>query len=333
MYEILQDRFHTQSKEDYNGLTLSLKRITFDSDKNKLVFNFYKSSYYKYLVTNVSPNYKILGNLTIDDYLESASNGKLNRLEDSLAENHLGISCLVILNYKNIKKIIIPKRGNRTTVFKGQLSPSISGALNIHSCSNDEMNPNIKTFFHTEFKEEISELFKSFNEDGSINKGETKKIQRKIKNDIINNLRLIGVSRELLRIGKPEIFFISEIDYDFDDNSKDKIQLNSKIDSEVDLDENKFVYYIDESKIFKLIEEKKSRFIFSCNEDRKVFMNIKIKKNRTINRGIFYFIFSYYKIKKFYVRMKKNKRKERYLLSESLFVNLIFYYKYKHHER
>lgn len=298
MYEILQDRFHTQSKEDYNGLTLSLKKITFDVKENKLVFNFYKSSYFKYLVTNVSPNYKILGNVTIEDYLEPGTNKKLSRLEDSLAENHLGISCLVILNdkEKKIKKIIVPKRGNRTTVFKEQLSPSISGALNIHSCLDKDMIPNIKTFFDTEFDEEISRLFKS-NKDEDIG----------IKDNIINNLRLVGISRELLRIGKPEIFFVSEIAYKFDNDEIEKKILTNDSKTDVDLDENKFVYCIEESKIFDLIKEEKSCGMFSSKKDRKIYMNIENKSkisNVISNKG----------------------SEEKYLLSESLFVNLIFYY-------
>lgn len=110
MEEILIDRFNIRSKEDYNGLTLSLKKVSYQKDSKTLLFYFYKSSYYKYLVTNTIPNYEILPGVTIEDYLEASGNNKLNLLEDSLVENHLGISCLINLvdEFSN-EYLVIPK--------------------------------------------------------------------------------------------------------------------------------------------------------------------------------------------------------------------------------
>ncbi|WP_321468464.1 hypothetical protein [Halarcobacter sp.] len=275
MEEILIDRFNIRSKEDYNGLTLSLKKVSYQKDSKTLLFYFYKSSYYKYLVTNTIPNYEILPGVTIEDYLEASGNNKLNLLEDSLVENHLGISCLINLvdEFSN-EYLVIPKRGNNTTVFKGELSPSVSGALNIHSSLNELNDITIEQFFLSEFKEEVECLFLA----NKINE---------VKNIFINKLKLIGFSRELKRLGKPELFFKVNIPMCyFKDINKRIISLKNTAENIIDNRENEKVFIIKTSDI--------KNFINSTNDDE-----------------------AFLEIDNF----------NRYKISESLLVNLAYYFR------
>lgn len=197
--DILVNKFNVQSKTDYNGLTLSLNNII--AHGGRLSMNFCRSSYYDYLLTNMIPEYEILSGLTVRDYLEASGKKTLNDLNVSLAENHLGISCLVTIlieedSHEN-DYLIIPKRSMDTTVFKGQLAPSVSGAANIDTCSkNGEVS--IANFFCQEIDEEISPLLKKLYCDGSYDL---------FKPNFLKNADLVGISRELKRLGKPELFF------------------------------------------------------------------------------------------------------------------------------
>lgn len=198
--DILVNKFNVQSKTDYNGLTLSLNDIVVLPD-GRLNMNFCRSSYYDYLLTNMIPEYEILSGLTVRDYLEASGKKTLNDLNVSLAENHLGISCLVTIPIEEDGHLndylIIPKRSMDTTVFKGQLAPSVSGAANIDTCSeNGEVS--LVNFFCQEIDEEISPLLKEVYCVDSYDV---------FKTNFLENAVLVGISRELKRLGKPELFF------------------------------------------------------------------------------------------------------------------------------
>lgn len=281
---ILIEKFNIQAKTDYNGLTLSLKKLFLEDDK--LIFIFDNSFYYNYLLTNMIPEYEIMHNLTIRDLLEPSNTQTLSFLEDSLAENHLGISSLINIKTTSKDYLLIPVRSNKTTVFKGQLSPSVSGAANIHTCKQERLT--IENFFITELEEEIGVFFKNY-------------VVEEIDyiNYFIENTRLLGISRELKRLGKPEIFFYCEINLELKNinlstnnpfiklNIYDKSDTNEMIDSH----ENETLLLIEKNKIIDYL---------SYYE--------KVSKSTSSFEG-----------KEIYIRFN-----DEYLVSESLFVNLAY---------
>ncbi len=254
--DIIIKKFNIQEKNDYNALTLSLRNIQYEVEKGSIKFTFHKAYYFQALVTNLIPEYEIIKNLTVRDFIESPNMRTINSLEDSLAVNHLGISCLLSFKYKSRDYYLIPKRGNNTAVFKGQLSPSISGAANIFTCRDIVDNTlSIRKFFDNEFEEEISTfLDERIGED----------LCYSLKNDILNNLFLVGITRELKRLGKPELFFFYDTKFILDNyiettskiNGVIEIKITNKKDATIDYSENEKFFLIDRSIIKTLIKEK-----------------------------------------------------------------------------
>lgn len=255
---------------DYNGTTLSVNK--YEIKDNKLIFYFKRSFYFNYLVTNVSPEVEILGHKTIRHLLEPGP--KLNKLSQSSAENHLGMSCLIITkdNY-----IVVPKRSNKTSVFRGQLSPSVSGAANISTCMDENGNISAYQWLMKEVEEELhKELVVS---------------EEKVK--------LIGFSRELRRLGKPELFFLIHSQY-----SKSEIELiytkRASTNSAIDYNENEKILFLTPQDF---------KGLYTLNNT----MPIKDE----ICGG-----------KKMEYKVRINVENELYEISESLLVNLIYFEKY-----
>ena len=302
--DILIEKFNIQSKTDYNGLTLSLKNIYLLED-GSIELKFCRSCYYDYLLTNMIPEYEILPNLTVREYLESSSKKTLNNLNVSLAENHLGISSLVEIplleNNKTANYLVIPKRSQKTTVFKGQLAPSISGAANIDTCSNDG-DISIKNFFGQEIEEEIYPLFKELY---------NIELYKMFKDDFLNNAAFAGISRELKRLGKPELFFYYRFSRpaelkDILENKSLEVKIEKNYIEVIIKNENKKDIDLNESDSFLLIKPEK--FI----EQLKYYTNKHSKSKSAYEKEEIYTVF------------EKNTLK----VSESLFVNTIYAKKY-----
>lgn len=177
-HDVILEKFNMLDGEEYNGRTLSLRSMNI-SDQS-IEFEFIKSNYYNHLVSNCIPEVNSsLGN-TYRDLLEPGP--KLNDLEYTMASNHLGMSCMV---FTADERVVLSLRGQKTNVFRGKLSPSISGASNVNSClSSLNSEISLKNWVLNELEDEIPGLcYKD-----------------------LESLFYIGSSRELLRNGKPEIF-------------------------------------------------------------------------------------------------------------------------------
>lgn len=292
--DILVKKFNIQSKTDYNGLTLSLKNINMLPDGG-MEMVFHQSCYYNYLLTNMIPEYEILSGLTVRDYLEASGKKILNDLNVSLAENHLGISCLVTIPVAEGGEIsnylIIPKRSMNITVFKGQLAPSISGAANIDTCSKNE-KLSIVNFFSQEMDEELSPFLKDIYDASTYDK---------FKSDFLEDSILIGASRELKRLGKPELFFYFEFGSAFDIDklqSSDEFKVIVRDDyyeisgskdksKNIDLSECDSYFLIKPSVFIEELQEyvkenSRSRSSFNKEEIYTVFTNDNIKVSESL---------------------------------------------------
>jgi len=177
--------FKADPSKTYNGLTLRVDDIQKTED-NFIEFTFSYSCYFDYIVTNWSRDEEIFHGLTVRSMLEPGP--MLNSLKHSLAENHLGLSVLIVTKDGWTPLFL---RSQFLADFSGQLSPSISGAANLSTFSDSESNISFINWIKHELNEEVSAGLDL--------------------NDFIS-INLIGISRDLIRIGKPEIFFVALID-------------------------------------------------------------------------------------------------------------------------
>lgn len=212
---LLRERFNTLSGKDFNGATLSVYDLELNPDSlgsGKIQYAMRFGNYFEYLLTNVIPEASVSG-VDIRSWLESEKNESLNPLRFSQAENHLGLSCIISTadGY-----VLLGHRRAQNTVFKGEWSPSISGAANLDTCANPEASsePFARDtshgtttraytgidFFIREAREEILHLMPQLL--GSTPEEERQQLQQ---------LRFVGATRELIRLGKPEIFFAMQL--------------------------------------------------------------------------------------------------------------------------
>lgn len=208
---LLRERFNTLSGKDFNGATLSVCDLQFDASTEEMIqqsrirYAMRFGNYFEYLLTNVIPEASVSG-VNIRSWLESEKNQSLNPLRFSQAENHLGISCMLCTTDGYL---LLGHRRNENTVFKGEWSPSVSGAANLETCANSEhslVNADRRSvttdaytaldFFVREANEEILQVLPGL-------LGPTPGVVR----EQLARLRFVGATRELIRLGKPEVFF------------------------------------------------------------------------------------------------------------------------------
>ncbi|EWH00144.1 hypothetical protein [Halomonas sp. BC04] len=241
--DITLKRFNAIEKYDYNGLLLAVKGIEEGESDTTLVFH--KATYYSYLATNMLPELTLPGGLTYRDLLKPGP--QLSTLDTSLPENHLGLSCL----YRTTDGyLIVPRRSKNTNVFKGQLSPSVSGASNIQTClDRDTKRYSPLAWLMKETEEELPFLFAD--PERGLNRNRLKAL--------LGNSEYLGMTRELRRCGKPEVFFFCELPLSANDihallarqNKGQSAQPAGMSDIQsIDLNENAGFFLIKEAAIY-----------------------------------------------------------------------------------
>lgn len=164
----------------FNGLTLRL--CGFDPHQ-PLHFRFQFATYYDYLITNGSHDAKLFNELTVRDILEPGQH--LSPLEGALCANHLGLSALIVTQDNHL---LLQLRSQSVSAFAGMLSPSVSGAANHSTFADADGGLSFENWFRTEMEEELL---------GVLNTADFDRIE------------CLGLSRELIRLGKPELFFFA----------------------------------------------------------------------------------------------------------------------------
>lgn len=198
--------FHKQSKCILKNLPLvRLYDYHFDKRANKLFLIYEKTSYYKSVTTNDSIDLVISPpEVRIRDILEPY--GKLSPFKSSLCSNHLGVDALLIL-----KDGYIPLRVRSERVFVAPVSLETSVSGTFKYSWNDPENPEDKEHpGYLKGKKEgygIPCPFQAVKAQAYEELGleEGKHYQK-------DNIFLIGFSRDLIRGGKPQLFFIINAD-------------------------------------------------------------------------------------------------------------------------
>lgn len=190
---LLRERFNTFSGQDFNGATLSVKDLKLDPSQQtqRIEYQMRVGRYFEYLLTNMIPEATLSG-VSIRSWLEPEKSESISSLPTAQAENHLGLSALF---YTQDGYVLLGHRHDGNTVFKGEWSPSVSGAANLDTCRVGGVDAyNAKQFFMQEAKEEILNLFPGL-----------------LTSEQVKDLRFLGATRELIRMGKPEIFFAHQL--------------------------------------------------------------------------------------------------------------------------
>ncbi|MBB3185644.1 hypothetical protein FHR95_003235 [Halomonas fontilapidosi] len=289
--ELTLKRFNALEKYDYNGLLMSVTGLEQHASGTTLVFE--KATYYSYLVTNMLPEVEMPGGLTYRDMLEPGP--VLSTLETSLPENHLGLNCLFRTRDGDF---IIPRRSHNTNVFKGQLSASVSGASNLHTCRlGNQGTYSPLAWLINETREELPFLF---TEAGQA-------VGDDAMQALLGEACFLGITRELRRCGKPEAFFFFSLPITTDEvRQRLRAHLREQGDHPISMSEIRAIDF-NENAGFLLVQE------------RALFEGL----GQHVLPGRRVVPFTRPKPPEFQHRLAYEG--ESYVVSESLFVNLLLY--------
>lgn len=186
--------FKKTGKFSYDSNTTSLQNIEIKEEKIILTVN--RSKYSDQVQSHLildweNKNLKIIGNINLRGYLKGKFGENLPPFGTDLLSNSIGISCIIY--FKKDKKLLpyLPfrnkskfnKKTNEPALFEGVYHCSSSGVLDWNN--NLKGIQGLKNEMYREIEEEIG----------------------LIKNDI-NEMKLLSLTRELLRAGKPQMFFV-----------------------------------------------------------------------------------------------------------------------------
>lgn len=170
----------------YDSATIRLNRIEkYESDLRLIVSS---ARYLDYLVTNYSMDALLKDHgwtRSLRDIVHPSA--QLCSLETSLLANHIGVGVLI---FTADGFLVIPVRSKeKVGIWQGEISPSISGAARY----DDDMwraQPAHISSWMREGREELGLSNADFDEDSEV---------------------FLGITRELLRGGKPEMFFAARV--------------------------------------------------------------------------------------------------------------------------
>jgi hypothetical protein len=177
---LLEIQKRLQKRYLYDSTTIRLNGVKESDGRVYILVS--KAHYFDYLATNFSIDAQLKGwNASLRDTVHP--HPRLCRLKDSLLANHIGIGVLV---FTVDGFLVLPVRSRTgVNIRSKEIGPSISGATNF---DRDVFNSLSKLIYPC-FREGAEELGIETN------------------NFSIIDTDLLGITRELLRGGKPEFFF------------------------------------------------------------------------------------------------------------------------------
>lgn len=168
----------TKTMKYTNGENLRLSNVKFEDDM--YTFETQPVYYQSYMQSNMLMDYKPKDEKSLRE--RTHIQGKLTSFQDSTLANHIGINILV---FTPAGYLIMPQRSDKVSYAPLELSASISGAVRTHDIASGQTLDSLAII-----REGIEEL------------GLT-------RNDILyESIQFLGLTRELIRGGKPEIFFV-----------------------------------------------------------------------------------------------------------------------------
>lgn len=156
-----------------------------------ILFEVQESDYFDYVQTNLCLDAPLQHTKeSLREKIHIKQNRCLESLKDSKLANLLGINILLITSDK---KVILQKRSLRTLIRPGEFCPSASGTLTRADIPDYEIEYSLSELIPSFLRELVEEI--------GINLAEVAK----------HEVNLLGVTRELIRGGQPEMFFSMNI--------------------------------------------------------------------------------------------------------------------------
>lgn len=160
-----------------NGENLRLTKI--EQKEDTYIFHTQPVYYETYLQTNMMMDHIGNGEKSLRQFIHAT--GQLEPLNESLLANHIGIN---ILLFTPAGRLILPLRSDKVSYAPSELAASISGAVKSIDASEG----------------------KPIDENSIIREG-LEELGVKRTEIIEGSIQFLGLTRELVRGGKPEIFF------------------------------------------------------------------------------------------------------------------------------
>lgn len=200
-YNNLKASYEAKQKKNnrayYNSPNLRLAGYKKENGKHYLTL---QTVYYDDFVhTNLVLDAKDTQGRSLRDFIHH--DGSLEAVEESKLGNNFGINILIFTAEGNL---IIQKRSEDVAFRKGEYCPSASGTFEEIDLSEKEYEynaNNLKQYITREFREEVG-----------------------IHSDHVTELKILGITRELIRGGEPEMFAFAKIDL----TQNEVIQLSKK---------------------------------------------------------------------------------------------------------
>lgn len=185
-FDVYAKDARSRGRKFYSTDTARLKNVNVDLN-GRLRLEFQLAEYFDYVKTNMAMDFIDPMGESLRD--EVHPDGQLEPLNKSHLANHTGISGLV---FSNDGKMIIQRRGSQVLTNPNQLCPGYSGVLNAndirHGLRHDEVSSLSQVDVLRELHEELG-----------------------VSSRKIINRSFMGLSRELLRGGKPELFYAVDV--------------------------------------------------------------------------------------------------------------------------
>lgn len=173
-----------KDKKSFDGRVVRLANL----DQTKLFLQ--EASYYEGVATNFAIDHCPKGRLDSFRELVHGNSGSFGDLEMNPLVNHLGVVCMV----ETVDgMLVVQKRSRNVTNRGGTLSSSVSGAINWTDIRTKTSPFSINGLVESTFRETIEEL--------GISSGD--------------EIVFLGLLREFLRGGKPELYFFARTEEPF----------------------------------------------------------------------------------------------------------------------
>jgi hypothetical protein len=220
LFELLKAHHHSYFR---NCPTVRLDDFTYDNDNQKLTLNTSRSNFLNHLITNRCVDFKLHRSISLRHIYEGGY--ELNKLNDSVFSNHIGINALVFLDDDYL---VLPHRGMKSTISKNMITSSVATRLLM-----DDYSQNLSADFLTGSNLRIfltRDLF--------------------FPDDVVHNCKIdfLGFGQNIYEGGKPQFYFSIKVNFAKESYRKildEKFQRKSH-----KIDENKRYYLADSKTLY-----------------------------------------------------------------------------------